>query len=75
MEAPKMIWYSRDCIPMVVELDSKKIEDDVMYIRADLVEKLKGYAGHHGHCVFWDREEDEGPCTCGLTEVLKEVVG
>jgi hypothetical protein len=49
------------------------------YIRADLVEKLKGYEiSHKPDCKFvivWipGLEKTESGCTCGLTEVLKEM--
>ncbi len=37
------------------------------YIRADLVDKLKGYAVHDDGCPM-------GPdCTCGLTETLRKL--
>lgn len=52
-----------------LEADQAKLS-----IRADLVEKLKGYAVHGPECnADWLDATKRAPCTCGLTEVLKEM--
>jgi hypothetical protein len=44
-----------------------------IYIRADLVDRLKGYAVHDDNCesMVWRGIAEKLPCTCGLTEFLK----
>lgn len=62
--APKRIYMTEALASSLTDKDTEE------YIRADLVEKLKGYAVHDPHC---DYEPGECGCTCGLTEVLKEM--
>ena len=50
------------------------------YIRSDLVDKLIGYAVHDGDCdailsngYNKDGSLKYGPCTCGLSDLIKEL--
>ena len=64
--------YNVDCHSVDNEFDPK---DGPKYIRSDIVELLKGYCNHDLSCpVFsWTRWKEEKPCTCGLTDLLKEL--
>lgn len=88
MEAPKKIvawkatskrgkdrgnlWESTESL----DLSSNK---DPIYIRADIVERLKGYEiMHKDDCNrvvtrFFGKDSVESGCTCGLTELLREM--
>lgn len=73
-EAPKRIWadWSED-----FQATSCSANDfgngDTAYIRADLVDKLIGYAVHPWWCTDHPSRERGGPCTCGLSDLIKEV--
>lgn len=41
---------------------------------ADALEKLKGYAVHDDGCRALWPESYNRKCTCGLTELLKELI-
>lgn len=80
MEAPSKIWiYMRRFLPYA--LWDQFSDNDIPYIRADLVEKLKGYdIKHKPDCnivqyslVATEYGLDKPDCTCGLTELLKEM--
>lgn len=79
MEAPNRIWVSSGyCAQGWSSAARQKdaVPPQVGYIRADLVEKLIGYAVHSPLC----REQPNlGPsltnCTCGLTEKIREIRG
>ena len=64
MEAPKTVNWGGEF------LEGEKCPQ---YIRSDLVDKLKGYAVHKYDCRADEAPEGMNPCTCGLTEVFKEM--
>lgn len=66
MKAPVRIWTHDDPYPEYINFHEAR-GYIVPYIRADLVDKLKGYAVHDDGCPM-------GPdCTCGLTETLRKL--
>lgn len=73
MEAPKRIWTKDEELPAMCRTADFYAESQVKYIRADLVDKLKGYAVHKYDCRADEAPEGVNPCTCGLTEVLREM--
>lgn len=70
MEAPKAIFadWTEDCSG-TMSRKKRRDEDDTKYIRSDLVDKLKRYSEHGESCAAYLNQD----CTCGLTEVLKEM--
>lgn len=78
MEAPRMI-FTGVGRPWLVN-NRRQLPEQIEYTRKDLVDRLKGYATHIPGCnVYKGQSSYEGtichpaPCTCGLTEVLKEL--
>lgn len=75
VEAPNRIWAGGDggCFWSKEKLMTYKQHE---YIRADLVDKLIGYVVHDDDCKYNDCEpamwKDEY-CTCGLSDVIKEI--
>lgn len=47
------------------------------YVRMDLVDQLIGYAVHDDDCrwCFPGDHDGHGPCTCGLSDKIREVRG
>jgi len=46
-----------------------------MALAADALERLKGYARHTASCASVNRFAPVGECTCGLSDLLKEIDG
>lgn len=70
MSPVKLYWTHRGVV------HHSPVSDGVEYIRADLVDKLKVYSVHKSYCDYWawdPRTWKPEYCTCGLTEVLKEM--
>lgn len=80
MEAPKKVWTKDEPSPAFCRTMDFYPESQVKYIRSDLVAKLEGYAWHIPGCQYtlsngynMDGSLKYGDCTCGLTELLKEM--
>lgn len=76
MELPKTIYAGQDEFDGYAywfHVPQEPHHNCPKYIRADLVAKLKGYAVHKYDCRADEAPEGVNPCTCGLTEVLKEM--
>lgn len=72
MKALKKIYYTFEVLTSATGNHPQACH----YIRADIVEKLKGYVVHGLECRYWSwdpRTWKPEDCTCGLTEVLKEL--
>ena len=71
-EAPKRIWYSKGSYPCATDVGSDRLEGDIAYIRADLIQSLLPYVKHDLTCA-WHVGHIDGECTCGLTKVKEEL--
>ena len=76
MEAPKRIFANKSYNWFLDTGSLRRKLGRVQYIRADLVEKLIGYARHDPMCNSVGKWAGSGipPCTCGLTDLIREVL-